>query len=78
MSDTDWASDENEKRRGASRSLRLVESIEVDGVVVSERSIPFFREHLRPVFLRRLNAVEWRDVETDEEARYAQGEEQND
>lgn len=38
----------------AGKRLRLVEEVVVDGEVVSVRSIPFFREHLRPIFRRRL------------------------
>lgn len=43
----------------ASKRLRLVEEIVLDGEVVELRSIPFFREHLRPVFRRRLEGAAW-------------------
>jgi hypothetical protein len=52
----------------AAKKLRLVEFVEIDGAVTSERSIPFFREHLRPIFRRRLAGAPWTAPERDDDA----------
>ena len=41
----------------ARQFLRLVEAIEVNGVVTDVRSIPMHHEQIKPIFLKRLHAT---------------------